>query len=158
MRASAAHETADLWHPADVSNSLFTRLHRAADPTNTERHTWRSEDLASAVMRHLKQMLSTRHGSSLTCPDYGVPDVTESMHDLTEAVGIVQRAVKHSIQQYEPRLKNVQVRHLRIDNSNGQPSMVFEITGHIMLADGRRQPVRIGTSLDEHGNVALQEM
>lgn len=141
-----------------MSNSLFTRLERGADPNNTERHTWRSEDLAGAVIRHLQQMLSTRHGSSLTCPDYGVPDVTEFMHDLTEAVALVQRSVKQSIQSYEPRLKNVQVRHLRIDNTNGQPSMVFEVTGHILLADGRRQPIRIGTSLDDRGNVELQEL
>ena len=84
--------------------------------------------------------------------------MTEFMHDLTEAVALVQRSVKQSIQSYEPRLKNVQVRHLRIDNTNGQPSMVFEVTGHILLSDGRRQPIRIGTSLDDRGNVELQEL
>ncbi|MBL8743748.1 MAG: type VI secretion system baseplate subunit TssE, partial [Myxococcales bacterium] len=49
-----------------MSNSLLTRLVRAADPTNVERHTWRAEDLASAVVAHIKQMLITRHGSALT--------------------------------------------------------------------------------------------
>jgi type VI secretion system protein len=141
-----------------VSNSLFARIQRAADPNNTERNTWKSEDIASAVIRHLKQMLETRQGGSLTCPDYGIPDVAELMHDMTEAVATVQRAAKQSIHLYEPRLKNCQVRHLHIDNSNGQPSMVFEITGHILLADGRKQPVRIGTALDDHGNVSLQEL
>jgi hypothetical protein len=36
--------------------------------------------------------------------------------------------------------------------------MIFEVSGHIVLADGRRQPVRIGASLDEHGNAELQEL
>lgn len=134
------------------------RLERAADPTNVERHTWRAEDLAGAVIGHIKQMLATRHGSSLTCPDYGVPDVTHLLHDITEAVGAVQRGVKASIQAYEPRLKNVQVRHVRNTNASGMPAMMFEISGHIVLADGRRQAVRIGTTLDEKGNVELQEL
>jgi type VI secretion system protein len=156
--AIASRRFGFLWHPRDVSNSLFTRVQRAADPHNTERHTWKTEDLAGAVVRHLKQMLTTRQGSSLTCPDYGVPDVTELLHDMTEAVAAIQRALKQSIQLYEPRLKNVQVRHVRNDNGLGQPAMVFEITGHIMLADGRRQPVRVGTTLTDNGEVELQEL
>ena len=141
-----------------MSNSLFKRLERAADPNNSERHTWRAEDLASSVVNHLKQMMSTRQGSSLTCPDYGVPDVTHLLHDITEAVGLMQRGVKASIQLYEPRLKNVQIRHVRNTNEAGMPAMFFEVSGHIVLADGRRQPVRIGAALDEHGNAELQEM
>jgi len=141
-----------------LSNSLFTRLERAADPSNSERHTWRAEDLASAVVAHIKQMLVTRHGSSITCPDYGVPDVTHLMHDIIEAVATVQRGVKASMQQYEPRLKNVQIRHVRNTNAEGLPAMVFEISGHILLADGKRQALRIGTTLDERGNVELQEL
>jgi len=142
----------------EVSTSLLTKLERAADPNNTERHTWKLEDTAAAVVRHIRQMLTTQHGSSITCPDYGVPDVTHLLHDITEAVALVQRGVKASIQLYEPRLKNVQIRHVRNNNSLGQPGMNFEISGHIMMADGRRQPVRIGTTLDEHGNVDLQEL
>lgn len=141
-----------------MSNSLFVKLERAANPNNTERHTWKAEDTVGAVIRHLKQMLSTRHGSSITCPDYGVPDITHLMHDVTEAIALIQRGVKASIQLYEPRLKNVQIRHVKNSNDTGQMAMMFEISGHIMLADGRRQPLRIGTSMDEHGNVELQEL
>ena len=141
-----------------MSTSLLTKLERAADPNNTERHTWKSEDTAGAVVRHVKQMLTTRQGSSITCPDYGVPDVTHLLHDMTEAVAVIQRAVKTSIQTYEPRLKNVQIRHVRSTNELGMPAMVFEISGHIVLSDGRRVPLRIGTTLDDKGNVDLQEL
>jgi type VI secretion system protein len=141
-----------------MSSSLFRKLEQAADPHNSERHTWRSEDQASAVVAHLRQMLTTRQGSAITCPEYGVPDVTHLLHDMTEAVGLMQRGVKTSIQLYEPRLKNVQIRHVRNTNELGLPAMMFEVSGHIVLADGRRQPVRIGASLDEHGNAELQEL
>jgi type VI secretion system protein len=139
-------------------SSLFVKLDRAANPNNTERHTWRAEDQASSVIRHLQQMLATKQGSSMTCPDYGVPDVTDLLHDITEAIALVQRAVKASIQAYEPRLKNAQVRHVKAEMMSGTPTMNFEITGHIVLADGKRQAVRIGTALDGHGNVELQEL
>ena len=137
---------------------LFARLNQAADPTNVERHTWKAKDLAAEVMAHIEQLLSTRQGSSVTAPDYGVPDVTELLHEVNEAVAVTQRAVKHSLQTYEPRLKNVQVRHIRNDSGSGNPVMLFEITGHIVLEDGRKQPLRISTSVDDHGNVKLEEL
>ncbi len=37
------------------------------------------------------------------------------LHEFPEAIGLVQRSLKNCIQTYEPRLKNVQVRHLRTD-------------------------------------------
>lgn len=140
-----------------MSNSLLTRIERAADPTNVERHTWRAEDLAGAVVRHLRQMLSTRQGSSLTCPDYGIPDVTHYMHDIIEAQAIMQRAIKHTVQNYEPRLKNPQVRLIRSEIP-GQLGMLFELSGHIILADGRRRAVRIGANVNELGRTDLTEL
>ena len=118
----------------------------------------RAADVGDAVIEHLRVLLNTRRGEAPTVPDYGVPDISDKMHDMTEAVASVQRAVKFSLQQYEPRLKNVQVRHVRNDIASGQPAMVFEVTGHIVLSDGRKQPVRIGTSLDDRGNVELQDL
>src|SRR5262245_2100354 len=96
-----------------MSTSLLTRLVRAADPHSNERHTWKGDDLESAIISHLTQMLNTRQGSSLACPDYGLVEVSEVLHDFPEAIGLMQRSLKNSIQQYEPRLKNVQVRHMK---------------------------------------------
>lgn len=136
--------------------SLLSRLERAADPTNVERHTWKVVDTAGAVAEHLKQMLATKTGSSLTCPDYGVPDITGLLHDLNEASATLQRQLKASLQNYEPRLKNVQVRMVRAE-VQGQPGLLFEISGHIILDDGRRQPVRFGTQLDDKGRLEISE-
>jgi type VI secretion system protein len=135
-----------------MSASLLTRLEHAADPHSTERHTWRDSDVESAVSAHLSRMLNTRQGSCLTCPDYGLIEVSEVLYDFPDAVGIMQRALKNSIQQYEPRLKNVQVRHLKNEVAN-EMILQFEITAQLQLPDGRRQSLRFSTNVDGSGNV-----
>jgi len=137
--------------------ALITKIERAADPTNVERYTWKAQDTATAVADHLRQMLMTKTGSSLTCPDYGVPDISHLLHDMTEAVKETIRAVKHSIQLYEPRLKNVQVRQLSMEVP-GQVGMLLEISGHILLADGKRQAIRFASNMDEKCQITLEEM
>jgi len=137
--------------------SLLIRLQRAADPTNVERHTWKAEDTGTSVVNHLRRMLNTKTGSSSTCPDYGVPDISHLLHDMGEAIATVQRGVKQSIQQYEPRLKNVQVRPMKMEGA-GQTGMLFEVTGHIMLPDGKRQALRFTTALDEKCQIQVDEL
>src|SRR5215471_12507811 len=108
--------------------SLLLRLAHAADPHNTERYTWKDNDLESAINRHLWQLLGTRQGSALTCPDYGLVEVSDALQNFSEAIGIVQRSIKNTIQQYEPRLKNVQVRHIKSEQTHNL-RLEFEITG-----------------------------
>jgi type VI secretion system protein len=134
--------------------SLLSRLTHAADPHSTERHTWRDHDLESAILSHLGNMLNTRQGSSLTCPDYGLMEVSEVLHEFPEAIGLVQRSIKNSIQLYEPRLKNVQVRHARSDTVQSM-ILEFEITAQIQFPDGRRQSLRFGAAVDQSGNVRM---
>ena len=134
--------------------SLLTRIAHAADPHATERYTYKDNDLEAAVTSHLIQMLNTRQGSSLTCPDYGLIEVSEVLHDFPDAIGLMQRAIKNSIQQYEPRLKNVQVRNIK-NEAMHQMMLEFEITAQLQFPDGRRQALRFSTSMDQNGNVKL---
>ncbi|AGP38411.1 hypothetical protein BE04_30280 [Sorangium cellulosum] len=135
--------------------SLLTRIQHAADPHSTERHTYRDHDLESAILTHLGHMLNTRQGSSLTCPDYGLMEVSEVLHEFPEAIGLVQRSLKNCIQAYEPRLKNVQVRHVRNDSVLQSMILEFEITAQIQFPDGRRQALRLGAAVDQSGNVRM---
>lgn len=137
-----------------MSASLITRLEHAADPNSTERYTWRDSDVESAVSMHIVRMLNTRQGSCLTCPDYGLIEVSEILYDFPDAVGIMQRAIKNSIQTYEPRLKNVQVRHIKSDAA-GELILQFEISAQLNLPDGRRQALRFTTAVDGSGNVKM---
>jgi type VI secretion system protein len=137
-----------------MAASLLTRLAHASDPHDTERYTHKDSDVETAVSRHIAQMLNTRAGSALTCPDYGLVEVSEVIHDFPDAIGIVQRAIKNSIQTYEPRLKNVQVRHLKSDLVHTM-ILEFEITAQLQLPDGRRQSLRFSTSVDNSSNVKM---
>lgn len=137
-----------------MAASLLTRIAHAANPHSMERHTWKDQDLEQAVVSHLIRMLNTRQGSSLTCPDYGLIEVSEMLHDFPDAIGIVQRAIKNSIQNYEPRLKNVQVRHIKNEQMQAMV-LEFEITGQLHYPDGRRSALRFSTAVDQSGNVKL---
>lgn len=137
-----------------MASSLLARIERAADPHSSERSTYRDQDLESSVSQHLARMLNTRMGSCLTCPDYGLIEVSEVLYDFPDAVGIMQRAIKNSIQTYEPRLKNVQVRHIKSDAAHDM-ILQFEITAQLHMPDGRRQSLRFSTAVDSSGNVKV---
>lgn len=134
---------------------LLGRIERAADPNFNERYTSRDTDVESGVVQHIAQLLNTRQGSCLTCPDYGLIEVSELLYDFPDAGGIMQRALKNTIQTYEPRLKNVQVRAIK-NEMPGETALQFEITAQLHLPDGRRQSLRFGTSVDGSGNVKVQ--
>lgn len=138
-----------------MAASLLTRIEQAADPTSSGRYTSRDSDVEAAVSQHLARLLNTRQGSCLTCPDYGLIEVSEVLYDFPDAIGIMQRALKNTIQTYEPRLKNVQVRHIKNDLQN-EMTLQFEITAQLHLPDGRRQSLRFSTNVDGSGNVKVQ--
>jgi type VI secretion system protein len=133
---------------------LLQRIAHAADPTSSERQTWRDNDIESAVSLHLSRMLNTRQGSCLTCPDYGLIEVSEVLYDFPDAIGIMQRSLKNCIQTYEPRLKNVQVRHIKNEFAH-EMILQFEITAQLHMPDGSRKSLRFSTSVDPSGNVKL---
>lgn len=137
-----------------MAESLLNRIERASDLQSSERYVARDSDVESAVTQHIVRMLNTRQGACLTCPDYGLIEVSEVLYDFPDAVGIVQRALKNSIQTYEPRLKNVQVRHVKSENAH-EMILQFEITAQLQLSDGRRQAMRFATSVDGSGNVKI---
>lgn len=135
--------------------SLLTRLEHAADPNSTERHTWRDQDLEAAVIEHTRVLLNTRAGSCLTCPDYGLIEVSEVLYDFPEAIGIVQRSIKNVLTTYEPRLKNVQVRHIK-NEATHQMVLEFEISAQLAYPDGRRHALRFTTAVDAAAKVKVK--
>jgi type VI secretion system protein len=137
------------------------RSDRAAAPHDTDRQALQAlqalkdNDVEGAILSHLHQMLNTRRGSCLTCPDYGLVDVSELLDDFPDAIATVQRSIKTSVQTYEPRLKNAQVRHLKGD---GRPAVAlhFEISGQLHLPDGRKRTLSITAEIDPSGSVRLE--
>ena len=66
--------------------------------------------------------------AALTVPEYGVMQLSELIHDFPEAIGIMQRAIKATLATHEPRLKNVQVRHIKEEGAPSGMALEFEIS------------------------------
>jgi type VI secretion system protein len=119
---------------------LLSRIGRV-DPSS------RHEDEISSVLEHLRVLLNTRQGEAPTVPDYGVPDITDLVHTLPGGTAGLQRALRDTILAYEPRLKNVNVRHIPSD----EPLVLrFEITAR--LVQGNRL-VKVRTRVRPGGKV-----
>lgn len=134
---------------------LLAKIARAADPNSSHRTTFRDNDVEQSITKNIVQMLNTRAGACLTCPDFGIIEVSELLHDFPDAIGLVQRSIKNAIQQYEPRLKNVQVRHIKSDELSSM-NLFFELTGQFTFPDGRKGQLRLSTSVDGSGNVKAE--
>ena len=134
-----------------MAKSLLRRIERAADPTSNERRYYRGDDLESAVFEHLRELLNTRRGASLSAPGYGIDDVAELARDYPDSLADMPRAIKNTLLKYEPRLKNVQVRAVKPEQEGTHLMAHFEITAQLIDQNGERQPFRFRTSMDTEG-------
>jgi type VI secretion system protein len=101
--------------------------------------------LRASILEHLRNMCVTRRGSVRTRPDYGLPDIGELVHSFPEAIGKIRDALLHTVETYEPRLKNVRIAH--VPSAHVELMIRFEIRA--TLADSPRSaPVRFETQLN----------
>lgn len=130
-------------------------MERLRDPRAGAERTTRedTEALADSVLAHLRRMLNTRQGIASTVPDYGIPDLTDLVHNFPEALSIVQRSIRASIEQYEPRLRNVTVSH-RADEDDPF-HLRFDIRGQL-VTERERMPVAFSTTLDASGRADIR--
>jgi type VI secretion system protein len=129
-----------------------TLLGRLRDP-ETDAVRRAGEDLGAveeSVGEHLRQMLNTRQGCCRTVPDYGIPDLTEIVRDSPESMDAIQKAIRRSIEQYEPRLTNVRVKFT--PSEDDVLKLSFEITARIVVGS-KKADVRFATRIDATGRV-----
>lgn len=117
----------------------------------TTRRSFTDRELRDNVLQHLRMMCTTRQGTMLTCTDYGVANVTEMVHAFPDAIALMARSIRHTIATYEPRLTNVQVRHVPSEDM----TLRYEITAQL-LSDGHKAPVKFETSIDTSRRVTLR--
>ena len=130
-----------------------TLLERLADPSPDEVRTtaYSARALSDSVKRHLQRMLNTRQAQTPIQPEYGMVDVTDCAAALPDVVDAVRRAIKTSIEKFEPRLRRVRIAPLP---SGDRLTLHFAITGE--LDTGReRVPVSFDTKIDPTRGVAL---
>jgi type VI secretion system protein len=132
--------------------SLLERLDDAGQERERRLHV-DPEKTAESVLQHLRQMLNVHQGNVPTLPSYGMPDFNDLTAQFPEAIAEIQRALRTSIERYEPRLKRVRIRHVA-DEDN--PLMLrFEITAQLVTGGGAAA-MRFETFLDPSGMVSIR--
>lgn len=130
-------------------------LTRVRDPQTARELGGASADraLRASILQHLQAMCSTRLGSMLVRPDYGLPAISEMVHAFPDAATALANALANTIQKYEPRLCNVRVRPAK---SEGHSLVLrFEVTA-TMRGNDADTPLRFTTSVDASRRVTVE--
>ena len=110
-------------------------------------------EVRESILEHLRLMCTTRAGTMLTCPDYGIADVSDLVHDFPDAIALLARSIRNTIQTYEPRLTNVVVRH--VPREDRELVVRYEIIAHIQQQGGKA-PIKFETTVGSSGNVTIE--
>ena len=110
-------------------------------------------EIRDSILQNLIHMCSTRVGTMLTCPDYGIADVSEMIHAFPDAISIMAQTLRHTIQTYEPRLQNVQVVH--VPSEGVDLTLRFEVRARVVL-DGNKTAVKFETTLDTSRRLTIR--
>ena len=131
-----------------ITSGLLDRIRGAASGKEHRSSAQTAEDLVESVRSHLERLLNSRHGQALTAEDYGIPAMSEIAPSYPASVEALEKAIRRSIERYEPRLWSVRVRSDRVE---GAPlGLRFHISGR--LAPHRDRPaIWFETTFDTSG-------
>lgn len=116
---------------------LLSRIASSGEPT----------DEVSSIVEHLRVLLNTREGEAPCALSFGVVDFSDVVHAMPGTIPTLVRSIKATIGEYEPRLKNVSVRHVSED---GALVLRFEISAQ--LADSKTaRTLRFATTVRPGG-------
>lgn len=104
------------------------------------------------VLQHLRELFNVRQGSVPARPDYGMVDINGVIHRFPDAIGILRTEIRRQIEEFEPRLSDVSVRHVPMpDRPLG---LVFSVAATLALPD-KSQRVVLETEVGDDGFVRL---
>ncbi|MEZ4390548.1 MAG: type VI secretion system baseplate subunit TssE [Polyangiales bacterium] len=129
-----------------VGRGLLSRI-ASKDPRQS-----RVENEVESIVAHLRDLLNTRQGEAITVPEFGVIDFTDLVHNFPDAIQLLQRSIRATILQFEPRLKNVVVQHVRDEDVL---ILKFQISAQVSTRQGRGA-VRFETQLRAGGHVTVR--
>jgi len=106
-------------------------------------------DEVAAIVAHLQVLLNTRRGEVVTAPSFGVTDFSDMAHEFPGAIPQLVKSIRATILEFEPRLKNVSVRHLAEEQGL---TLRFEISAQ--LAKGRVvRTLKLATTVRPGGHI-----
>lgn len=121
-----------------------------------EARTGRGIDVSAIlddVLRHLRDLLNARQGSTPTRPDYGMPDMNDLLHQFPDALGVLRTAILEQINLFEPRLQAVSVRHE--PDADNPLRLNFTVAAEL-ITGGIAQRVSFYTAVTDDGTVSLR--
>lgn len=137
-------------NPGEHAASLLSRIRSPRSRDGGAAPSDRA--LRDSILEHLRAMCSTRLGSMLVRPDYGLPSVSEMVHSFPDAASALARALLHTIEKYEPRLTQVKVRH--VPSAPSDLMVRFEVTAMLSGSD-EATPLRFETRIDSSRRVSV---
>jgi type VI secretion system protein len=108
-------------------------------------------DQVQSILSHLKVLLNTRQGDSPCVPGYGIVDFADMVHGFPASVPQLVKSIRSTIIEFEPRLKNVTVRH---QPDEGSLVLRFEIAAQLAQAKGTRM-LRLATTVLPGGRIDI---
>lgn len=109
--------------------------------------------MVASIVRHLERILNTRWGSAQIADDYGIPDFTDLRSGLPDAIRDLERAIRNTIQKYEPRLEAVRVKF--IPQEETMLAVSFQIVARLILEE-EKDPVVFESIMDPDGRVTIR--
>ncbi len=131
---------------------LLDRI-RAMAKNPSRRVTEDPQQVIRSVQEHLQRILNTRQGNVPIAEEYGVPDFTELMSGYPESQRVIERAIRNTIERFEPRLQSIRVNLLGGEKEN--LTLSFQISARLMLKDGR-DSVTFDSVLDSGGRFTVK--
>ncbi len=106
-------------------------------------------DDVQSILAHLRVLLNTRQGDSPCLPGYGIMDFTDIVYSVPASVPQLVKNIRATILDYEPRLRNVTVRHLPDEDPL---SLRFEISA-VVAQSRSNQALRLSTTVHPGGRI-----
>ncbi len=103
-----------------------------------------------SIMDHLNRLFNTREGSLPHLKDYGLPDISEIYRKMPHGIEELQKAIKRTVEKYEPRLVKVKVTPRETDPKDFR--LVFILSGELAEGGGL---VRFQTTFTSMGNSSI---
>lgn len=112
----------------------------------------RPPDEVQSILENLRAILNTRIGDSTSASGFGIIDLADLVHNFPNAAQIMEKSIRATVGEYEPRLKQVRVRLLPSDDPL---KLVFEIAARL-AGDRHQGMVRVRTEVNSSGRVHVE--
>jgi type VI secretion system protein len=134
------------------SRRLLDRIRYVAE-NPTRRISENPRNVVFSIREHLQRVLNTRRGDAPIAEDFGIPDFTDFMLEYPDSVREFERAIRTTIQKFEPRLKGVRVNF--VPQEEDVLSVSFQIIAQLIVEE-EKDPVVFESVLDADGKIRIK--